>query len=95
MWWPTHGHYPECHDEYANRYVNQLQATEEALQQMRADMAAAPTMSPSTTCADCQSQGLLSTVPPQVPDLPEDVRERVARRIKQWPIIVSTPTDKG
>ena len=55
---------------------------------MIAEMVAPPTMSPSTTYADLVRARPGDQQYPQVPTLPADVKERVARRHKQRAIIV-------
>ena len=74
---------------------SRLQAKEETMQQMTAEMAATPTMSPSITRVDWGRARVCHQQSPWVLNLSEDVRERVARRCKILPIIVSMYTYEG
>ena len=74
---------------------SQLQATEETMEQRRAERATPHIMSSSITHANQGRAKTCHQQSPHVPDLSEDVRQKMARRLKQLPIIVYTSTNEG
>ena len=73
--------------------LSQLQATEDQIR----DKAATDTVSPSTFSADQSRTWARHQQFPQVPDLTEAIRERVAKMVKQLhvPFIVAMTTAEG